>query len=230
MKVLQYSKREGVYQKEKRSAIYKSENERFMVACMTMDEKINNLSEETVKKIGSFVSDYLFLLGEDIFEFSEKKISFLIVEQILYDFKKLLVSENLPNENFEKSLLFCFVDKQELRVMFFNLKGGAVFISDEDRCKLVLSPNVENMGFLFSGSQAFKLAKIKIQDIKIGETILLCSKDFYGLMGEREGEMMIKEALKAENFDGLRDYLEMQDDNADYSFIFITNIRSHRNH
>lgn len=174
------------------------------------------------------VVEFIRMEKEDIFLYDSRKLSFLLIEHILY-FLEIEASENGANvSDYASTIAFTCANRKTGEIVLFSLGDGAVFNSSGYKVNTVIAPR-RHFGnpCLTTTDSSYKYAEIKKQTLSLDDSVLLCTDGFLHAVGtSSSGSSVLRNAMLGKNFSELDNLLDNTNEPDDIGYIHYTRTRS----
>lgn len=174
------------------------------------------------------VVDFIRMEKENIFLYDSRKLSFLLIEHILY-FLEIEASKNGANvADYASTIAFTCANRETGEMVLFSLGDGAVFNSSGYKVNTAIAPR-QHFGnpCLTTTDSAYKYAEIKKQTLSPNDSVLLCTDGFLHAVGASiSGSSMLKSAIINKSFLELDNLLSNSAEPDDIGYIQYTHTQS----
>lgn len=174
------------------------------------------------------VVDFIRMEKENIFLYNSRKLSFLLIEHILY-FLEIEASKNGANvADYASTIAFTCANRTTGKMVLFSLGDGAVFNSSGHKVNTAIAPR-RHFGnpCLTTTDSAYKYAEIKKQTLSPNDSVLLCTDGFLHAVGASIcGSSVLKNAIINKRFLELDNLLSNSAEPDDIGYIHYTHTQS----
>lgn len=173
------------------------------------------------------VVDFIRLEKENVFLYDPRKLSFLMIEHILYFIETETFQKGTDIADYASTVIFACTDNKTGEMLLFNLGDGAIYHSSELKTREALAPKryCENP-FLTTTDGAYEHAQIQKQFICLCDCILLCTDGFLHAVGaSASGSDLLQKAMQNQEFSELDDFLNNADEPDDIGYIHYRRTR-----
>ena len=174
------------------------------------------------------VVDFIRMEKENIFLYESRKLSFLLIEHILY-FLEIEASKIGANvADYASTIAFTCANRKTGEMVLFSLGDGAVFNSSGYKANTAIAPR-RHFGnpCLTTTDNAYKYAEIKKQTLSPNDSVLLCTDGFLHAVGASiSGSSMLKNAIINKSFWELDNLLNNSAEPDDIGYIHYTHTQS----
>lgn len=173
------------------------------------------------------VVDFIRLEKENIFIYDSRKLSYLMMEHILY-FLENEASKNGTNiSDYASTVAFTCVNNHTGEMMLFSLGDGAVFNTSGFQFNTAIAPKrYYGNPCLTTTDGAYKYVEIKKQTLSLDDSVLLCTDGFLHAVGtSSSGSSVLRNAMLGKNFSELDNLLDNTSEPDDIGYIHYTRTR-----
>lgn len=170
------------------------------------------------------VVDFIRMEKENIFLYDSRKLSFLLIEHILY-FLEIEASKNRTNIfDYASTIAFMCANRKNGETVLFSLGDGAVFTSSGYKVNAAIVPKrYGGNPCLTTTDSAYKYAEIKKQTLSPSNSVLLCTDGFLHAVGTSIlGSSVLKNAIINKSFSELDNLLNNSAEPDDIGYIHYT--------
>jgi len=170
------------------------------------------------------VIDFVRLETENIFLYDSRKLSFLVLEHILYFLETEARKNGNPVSDYASTVVFSCTNNNTGQVLLFNLGDGAVFISSGIKVTAAIAPKryCENP-CLTTTDDAYKHAETKKLWFSVNDSVLLCTDGFLHAVGaSASGLSVLRNAMLRKDFSELDSLLNSANEPDDIGYIHYT--------
>ncbi len=173
------------------------------------------------------VVDFVRLEKENVFLYVPRKLSFLMIEHILYFLEIESRKNGTDISDYSSTVAFTCVNNYTGEMLVFSLGDGAVFRSSGIQVRASLSPKrFCGNPFLTTTDGAYKYAEIKKQTLSRGDSVLLCTDGFlHAVDSSASGFSVLQNAMLSKDFSKLDTLLNSADESDDIGYIHYTRTR-----
>lgn len=171
--------------------------------------------------------DFIQTEGENIFLYPRQKLTYLLLEHVLYYLELSASREKAQIKEFSSTLVFACMEKKTGRTVVGNLGDGCVIGFVSNTVKTLSAPTgYANKPFVTTSKCANKAMTVQYYDLSIGDCILLGSDGFAhaSLAMERSGIRMA-EGLEKFEFGKIDSYLEEHPEADDCTYVALKRSR-----
>lgn len=180
-------------------------------------------SEKTIEALWDFIR----MEGDNVFLYSPQKLTYLLLEHVLYYLELASLPETADIKEFSSTLAFACIEKKTGRAVVGNLGDGSIIGFVQNTIKLLSVPTRHaNKPFVTTSKYANKAMIVQYYDLSLGDCILLGSDGFAhaSLAIERSG-ISITEVLEKFEFSELDRYLEEYPEADDCTYVAVKQSR-----
>lgn len=154
--------------------------------------------------------DYIQLERENVFLYAPQKLSYLLLEHVLYYLELASVSETADIKEFSSTLAFACMEKKTGRTVAGNLGDGGILGAVQSQFERLSVPKGQrDQPFVTTSKFANKAMMIRYDALSLGDCILLGSDGFlHALRAIANRGIQISEVLENFAFSELDRYLE----------------------
>lgn len=170
------------------------------------------------------VADFIRLEKENIFLYTPRKLSFLVMEHILYFLETEAAQNGSDISDYASTVAFACADRKTGETLLLNLGDGAVFHASGLQVRPLLTPRRFCGDPCFTtADEAYKFAEIKKQRLSLGSSVLLCTDGFLHAVGLSDpGTGVMKGAMLSKDLSKLDSFLEHTNEPDDIGYIHYT--------
>ena len=163
--------------------------------------------------------------GSGFFQYSEKKISYLLIEQILY-WLETHIEEGEDILEYGSTFLLAFIEKENGRMVLVNLGDGAVLSVNPTGVEYRIQPKqFQGKPCLTVTDGADEAMQVKVENLAFGERVLLGSDGFLEQLSDSKEGNEIRKRLCGNDLKGVNKKLSEMENVDDCSYIVFTRER-----
>lgn len=207
--------------------IFFTHNSRFAAAAAADGATACRYSGKGAEIACRAVGDFLERESKNIFDFSDEKLSYLLVEHILYFLETETGKTGRELQKYASTMAAAYVEQKTGRTIAINLGDGAAFFTRGNEFQLCLPPRkFQENPCLTTTEDAYKAVEIKRLNLDFGDTLLLCTDEFLRVLETdlRQGGAM-RDRIAAREFNQVGQILDAAAGKDDCSYIALTRTR-----
>lgn len=180
-------------------------------------------AEKTIEALWDFIR----MEGDNVFLYSPQKLTYLLLEHVLYYLELASLPESADIKEFSSTLAFACIEKKTGRAVVGHLGDGSIIGFVQNTVKQLSVPTMyTNKPFVTTSKYANKAMVVQYYDLSLGDCILLGSDGFAhaSLAIERSG-ISFNEVLEKFEFGELDRYLEEYPEADDCTYVAVKQSR-----
>lgn len=207
--------------------VFFTESARFAVAAAADGATACEHSGTGAEIACGAVGDFLEREGKNIFHYPDEKLSYLLVEHILYFLETETGKTGQGLQSYASTVAAACVDQKTGRTVVVNLGDGATFFIHENAFQMLLPPRrFRGHPCLTTTADAYKAVEIKRIWLGPGDTLLLCTDGFLHILEtDRIRGGTVRNRIAAGEFSEVEQLLEAAAEKDDCGYIAVTRIR-----
>lgn len=180
-------------------------------------------AEKTIEALWDFIRTE----GDNVFLHSPQKLTYLLLEHVLYYLELASLSKTADIKEFSSTLAFACIEKKTGRAVVGNLGDGRIIGFMENTVKQISVPTrYTNKPFVTTSKYANKAMVVQYYDLSLGDSILLGSDGFtHALLALDRRGFSISEVLENFEFCKLDKYLEEYPEADDCTYVAVKQAR-----
>lgn len=208
-------------------AFLNTENEIYYLIALADGVSACKYGKTGAEKAVDALWDFIQAEGDNIFLYSQQKLTYLLIEHIMYYLELTAARENTHIKEYSSTLVFACIEKKTGRTIVGNLGDGSIFgFMQNALTQLSALARYTGTPFVTTSKYASKAMTVQYHDLSLGDCILLGSDGFsHGVRGIRGGEIHISEALKKFDFRELDGFLEVYPESDDCTYAAVRRTR-----
>lgn len=214
-------------EQENQDVVFSASDSRFEFIAVADGVSESENGKKGAEIACEIVSKLFFEVGDLMFDYSELKVSYLILEEIQYQLKQKAEQTGVPLDSYASTMSFCCVDKKKKRMMLFNIGDSAAIITDGsgENCSVESQQTKHSDLAFITTPEAYKSAKVVFydeKDIENMNTVFLCSDGVLrNIMENGMVSETVKKAIANGEYEQLNGIIEAGKRNDDRSYISI---------
>lgn len=202
-------------------AVYFAENPKMLFIALA-----DGVSECPNSHIGAQVAcraagDYLLEYAQSLAAFSDQKLAYLILEQVVFALEEKAAELGCAPESLSSTLSFCCVNRKSRSMIAFHLGDGAVYTLEQENAALLIPPARDGLGGTVSTltRNAYKAVQIRRASLPGQTRVLLCSDGVLKAASAPDCTDDLRQSLSLGDPEGLKAALDQAENFDDCSFI-----------
>lgn len=173
------------------------------------------------------VVDFIRMEKENVFLYTPRKLSYLVMEHILYFIEMESFQNGTAVCDYASTIAFICVDNKSGKMITFSLGDGAIIhLSGNEIQTITGSRRYYGNPVLTTTEDAYKYVEIQKLPMLIGNSVLLCTDGFLHAMGSNDAcRRVLQEAMLQQGLSELDILLNNTNEPDDISYIHYTRIR-----
>ena len=164
--------------------------------------------------------DFIRIEGSRIFEYTPRKLSYLLLEHVRYFVELASVEEADGIDSFSSTLIFACAEKKTGRVVAGNLGDGGIWGFWDHALRVVSAPGrYANKTFVTTSKFAHKAMDLYYHHLSPGDSILLGSDGFVSAL--RRSSVLLSGAMENFELEKLDQYLEEFPEADDCTYVAV---------
>lgn len=207
--------------RKKQDVVLFAENKRYSVISLADGVSSCEKAKTGAQIACEAVTDLLLQKGGYFMEFEKEKITEFAISHILYEIRKKAKADSWKTEDYSSTVASVLYDKETRKLLFLNLGDGIIIGTQKNVCRILAATQDSTFGCCVTTTKnAALVAKAGVLDSGSLDSVIICSDGAWKNMfsgGRFKPE--VNRILVSGQFDNLKEYLKLQNNFDDYSFI-----------
>lgn len=206
---------------ENQDVVHSGNNDRYAVISLADGVSACKEARKGAKIASEAITNLLLKKGGRFLGFNDEQIAEFVVSHVLYELKCQAKADSRKVEEYSSTIASVLFDKRSRRLLYYSLGDSIILATFNGKCRMLAMPSDSSDGcYVTTTKNASIITKAKVMDAGEIESIIICSDGAWKQMYNKNRlKPEVAELLANNEFEGLKEYLLMQDCFDDYSFI-----------
>lgn len=208
---------------ENEDAVCVRENDRYTAVSLADGVSACRKARAGAEIASEAASNLLAERGKYLFDFPSQGVAEVTISHILHKLQKQADQEPGAVEDYSSTITSVLFDRQERRLLCFNLGDGMVLAQTDGQSRVLSMPSDSSSGCCATTTQnAGRMAEVRMAAADRLGSVLLCSDGAWRQMFDRNRlKPEVTELLGRHDWRGLETFLSRQTCLDDHSFIAL---------